>query len=808
VIPAVVLLAAGGYPASETSSAPSGVKPLRQIASGTDLLSVDATIRILPRTRQIRAIATLTFVVETAADSVHLLAGPLSIRRVELAGPDSVFASSSFVRGSGDSISVTLTETADPGDTMKVRLDYEAGIEAGLRASALPGREDIFWTVSWPHLWRHILPGGANASDAALVDLFVTADTSWSVIGWPRSETDSSEDSDLRTTRIWSNDEVDIRQVGFVAGPFTTVDDTISPAGDHIRIRYALSQPVDRLTAMLAAVPEIAAFMRFQLALDFPDTDLVVSPISEVDTDPISSAHGVIARPLDPVVDPDSESEVLLKLARIVSYGWMSSVGRPGSWEDCWLQDGLADYMALLFLEADAGVEAFSEQLFAAREAYLASVDATTHPLVRPRWDHPLSQNEPAIRARTTWMLHEFRVEYGVEAFWDVLRAFLMTPGAGTADDFIRAAETVLGASSTPFLERRFFRSGHPEIQVAVDFVREDRKIRLTAEQVQKGSLIPDVFRLILGVEIHTLTGVSTEHLHLQDRLGSFEFDSEFRPRAIVLDPEGKTLSDIIVDQDPSAVVFQIRESESVFARLNAARSARGLTKDRDLLVGLGNLRGRESRVSVRSAVAEAIAAHFDSLAARGYLLDLLSDSSGQVRAAAAQGLSRFAFDPVVYRALLPLAHGDTNIHAQSAAVLSLIRGGYPERDRLHQAALITDSPGDRIRAAAVDAAVYMDWPESRAVTFALEHVGPNRHTRVRLAAIRLLARFRDRRTVPALVSLLTDPSVAVRRAAANSLQAAVDSSDRNRVTNALARPNVPEVEYAAAAMPVASGRR
>ena len=252
-----------------------------------------------------------------------------------------------------------------------------------------------------------------------------------------------------------------------------------------------------------------------------------------------------------------------MELASAVFYGERSITGRPATnlvahevahqwfgdsvterdWDEVWLSEGFATYLALLFIEHDRGRDAFVAGLKRSRAQVLAF--ERRNPGVAVIHDHLADMRKvlnPLVYQKGAWTLHMLRTQVGTDAFRAGLRDYYRRHRDGNAstDDFRRAMEAASGADLAGFFRQWLTRAGSPVLEGTWWYDPAARRVEVELAQEQPGD--PYRLRLEVGLTVAGKAGPRVETIELTGQRQRFEIAADEEPASVVLDPNTSAL--------------------------------------------------------------------------------------------------------------------------------------------------------------------------------------------------------------------------------------------------------------------------
>ncbi|HVR42917.1 MAG TPA: hypothetical protein VMS56_05670 [Thermoanaerobaculia bacterium] len=382
-------------------------------------------------------------------------------------------------------------------------------LEHGFGSAAAPGST----TIRMPSGWRSVAPGTlAEVSER----------------GSERIET-------------WVTEEPAARS--FAAGPLTRVD-VASPGSLPVSFFVLTPSPAYAARAELLG-RAIAAMERRFGRYPYPSWNVVEVP-EDLITFAAGAEQGFIMVRSSVLAD---ESGALPLFAHEAAHAWWGNRMRVRGPGGRMMGEALAQYGAVVAIEALEGREASIEFLRFSREGYSPVQCALGYFYIARRGeDEPLAvlrgkSGHNLADSKGMWFHHMLRERMGDERYFGALGALFERFDGGSAalDDFraIVLAASPDDSGMEAFLAQWLERTGAPEIGVSWWSVDRGKGVEITLEQKQAGE--PYALDLELAIDLDDGSTV-IERAHLDARSHTIRVEVPSRALGVRLDPQHRLL--------------------------------------------------------------------------------------------------------------------------------------------------------------------------------------------------------------------------------------------------------------------------
>jgi aminopeptidase N len=326
------------------------------------------------------------------------------------------------------------------------------------------------------------------------------------------------------------------------------------------------------------------------------------------------------------------------------------------------------------------------------------------------------------------------REKLGDDAFFHALHHYLETnrgQNAVTAD-LIKAIEQDTFVSVDEFFHQWVYGAGAPKFEVTQKYDDAAEQLQLEVKQTQKVEGLVGLFRVPIDVEVATAAGRKTFPIDVSKADETFSFKLDGAPLMVIFDAGNKILKTVDFKRDPAALIYQLKNAETVPNRAEAA-SALGDVKDNDDVVqALGAAALNDPCWGVRNESLRSLGKIGNSAAEKEVEAALANDKPW-VREVAVTQLGKFK-DASLGAELAKIAATDPAYRVRAAALQSLADSKAPNALDVLTAAVKSDSPDDILRRGALRA--FGDLGDDKAAPLVLEWSADGKPLTSRAAAI------------------------------------------------------------------------
>jgi Peptidase family M1 domain len=251
-------------------------------------------------------------------------------------------------------------------------------------------------------------------------------------------------------------------------------------------------------------------------------------------------------------------SEILA--AHETAHQWWGNVVFSAGYHDEWLMEALADYSALLYLEAKDGPQALASVLDRYRSDLLQKTSGgqtveSTGPIVlgvRLEGSQTPRAYYAITYAKGSWIMHMLRRRMGDQNFLAMLAALrrrYQRQPVSTEQFRLLAAQFLPPKSPDPHLENFFdqwvYGTGIPTLKMSYAVKGKAPALRLNGTITQSG--VEDGFSVAVPIEIHLSDGSTVTHwVHTDNGAVSFSVALRRPPVSVLLDPGYSVLRKVL----------------------------------------------------------------------------------------------------------------------------------------------------------------------------------------------------------------------------------------------------------------------
>lgn len=246
---------------------------------------------------------------------------------------------------------------------------------------------------------------------------------------------------------------------------------------------------------------------------------------------------------------------------------WWETLVSPATRNHLWIENGVARYAELLYLEHVEGQGALETQV---RDAYIEALTVEQPPLIQSaRLEDYSPEFWAATAGKGAAILHMLRGIVGEEAFFRALKAIpeKFSWKSVNTEDFRKAMEEASQQNLNYFFLQWIESTGAPEFRLSYTVYRVSNPDGFRT--VGKVAQDLDTFRMPVTLRIETEGNPEEKKIEVVGTSSEFSVDTFGKPKNVVLDPAGQVLR----YDDKTRVAVAIRRGEQ-FAEISEFNEA------------------------------------------------------------------------------------------------------------------------------------------------------------------------------------------------------------------------------------------
>lgn len=514
-------------------------QPAQAPASRFDVTNYHIEAQLIPDQHLLRAGADVTFTTLDATRSVVFeLNGSLKIESIERDG----VAITNFVQDAvgagslGPSVRVDLGSVVAANQPVTLRFRWSGALvspEGGplaVKRLAYVGTEGsyLMYAARW-------FPFHDYASDRATSDITIVVPSGLSVVGTSEEPVAPQQSAKDGTARYRFVHKQPVLPGNFAAGQYITR--TLRFSNYEIQFNTKPGSE-NRINAFAEPMGRVLEFYTRQYGAPACGSRLVVVQ-SDDETIDTYSGSGIVflASRFFDASRPVPED----RLQREVAYQWWGQTVGLKSFDDAWLSQGLAEWSAFTYREANLTAGALDAIQREEQERALTFEQTASIGRAPSVLDDQSAAYQSIVYYKGAMVFRMLRETLGKDKFNTLLRTFLeKNRGRNVSiDDFEKLTAQVAGESMRYFFAQWVEGTGVPEFSVDYQIIRTRAGKFRTRGTVRQNF---EALRMPVELMLRAEGDNQTTTIRLEGKSEDFDFESNGPPLEVVVDPNNKIL--------------------------------------------------------------------------------------------------------------------------------------------------------------------------------------------------------------------------------------------------------------------------
>jgi aminopeptidase N len=665
---------------------------------------------------------------------------------------------------------VALNAPAKRGDRHEVFIRYSGAPKKGLYFiypdKNYPQRPHEVWSQGESEDTRYYIPIYDYPNDRTTSEMILTVPATWTTISNGRLDGVKNEPDGTKTWDWKQTETLSTYLISVVAGEFVEQQDTWR----GIPVRYVVPRGEEyKIPSTFARTKEMLDAFSDRLDVKYPwaqyaqssVNDFVVGGMENTSATTLTT-QGLVHPKLAGEERAGSDGLDSHELA----HQWFGDLVTCKDWGNLWLNEGFATYFEHYWTEHHYGVDEAEYEFWQDQDEWFEQKRIFAVPIVTHDYTDMI-ELEGNIYGKAGMVLRMLREKLGDEKFFQALNHYLEANRGHNVvtADLQKAIEQETSTNVDQFFHQWLYRGGAPQFEVSYTYDAAAHQVKLDVKQAQKIEKLVPVFDVPIDVEIATANGRKTFPIEVNQASQSFSLPADSAPLMLIFDTGDKILKTLDFKRSPAALVYQLKNGETVPDRADAAVALGKIKNNPEIASALGEAARNDRFWGVRAEALKALGKN-GSPAAEKELLASLNDHLPWVRSVAVTQLGKFTNDSTLTSKLADISTNDSSYHVRGAALKALGESKSPNAYDILSAAVKTDSPDDIIRGNALRG--FGTLGDDRAVPILLEWAALGKPLDTRGAAIDAVAGLdkSNKAITNDLISYLQEPYFNIKFAA------------------------------------------
>jgi aminopeptidase N len=598
------------------------------------------------------------------------------------------------------SIAIAFSPPIPPGETTTVTIRYDAEPQRGLyfRTPSLgyPQGESHLFTLGECHDGPCWYPNFDYPNERFSSEVICRVPPEMTALSNGRLVSEEIDPQTGLKAFRWLQEKPHVNYlIALAAGRFEKVE---SRCGDIPLAFYTVPSQIAQASTSLEGTAEMIEFFEQELGVPYPWDRYDQVAVADF------VAGGMENTSMTILTDGTlftRETENIRSSQDLVAHElvhqWMGDLVTCKDWSHLWLNEGFAVYYETLYDGHCNGQDAMLYKLVSSARGITSHAD--DRPIVDRRYKDADEQFDYRAYAKGGWVVHMLRCQLGDDLYHRVIRTYLERHALGTVvtEDLRRIVEELSGRTFDRFFDQWLYRGGCPSLEVAYEWLQEDKLAKITVRQTQAGEpfVLPTQVRFCAGGQTLDRDIVIDAAQH------DFYFALAAEPTIVRFDPELTLLAKVKFDPPREMLYAQLANQADVVGRLLAVEALKR-EKDRKTIARLKDAVNKDSFYGVRVEAASALQ-EIRTDEAFDALVDSMEQSDARVRLRVVQAVGAF-YRPEVPTCMETILADEKNPEILMAAIRSLGRFHSPRTRETVSQYLQSTSYRNELAVAAIDA--------------------------------------------------------------------------------------------------------
>jgi aminopeptidase N len=685
----------------------------------------------------------------------------LKIESVTLDGKPAKFVLTS------SELDVSLTAPGKRGDHHEFVIRYNGKPKKGLYYvfpdKSYPDRPREVWTQGESEDTRYYIPIYDYPNDRITSEMLLTVPATWITISNGKLIGEKAEADGTKTWDWKQAQPMSTYLISAVAGEFVEKKEMWR----GIPVRYVVPRgDEDKIDSTFERTKEMLDLFSDKLGVKYPWDQYAQTSVDDFVEGGMenASATTLTSRGLvNPKLASEEEQGSDSLDSHELAHQWFGDLVTTKDWADIWLNEGFATYFEHYWTEQRYGSDGAAYEFWRDQNQWNRQKRLFTAPIVNRDSDDSL-EFAGNIYTKGGWVLHMLREKLGDEDFFIGLHHYLeVNRGQNVVTaDLQKGIEQATATNVDKFFQQWIYGAGAPQFSISYTYDDAAHQVKLNVKQTQKVENFVGLFDVPIDVEIATATSKKTFPIEVAKADETFTFAADTAPLMVIFDKGGKILKTVEFKRDAPALIYQLKNAETVPDRADAAVALREIKDNADVVSALGDAARHDGFWGIRNEAVRALG-KIGGPAAEKQILAALNDDKPWVREVAVTQLGTFKDDPSLAPKLTEIAEKDMAYRVRAAALGSLGEIKAPNAYDTLVAAVKSDSPDDTLRNAGLRGLGSLG--DDKATPLVLEWSALGKPFESRGAAIGALADLdkENKAVTQTLISYLREPYIDIK---------------------------------------------